>query len=244
MQESNVETPIRPPPTMSQPRPSLRRFRRGLLRDLFEMIVLVVVIYTFVNLTTARAIVEGPSMQPNFVTNQLVIVNLFSYYFNPPARGDVVVIRNPETNCKGVVKQGSGLALLLPAKDDGVCDDYIKRVMGLPGETLVIDAKGRVSINGVMLEEPYIEHFCERGDCTGTWMLGADQYFVMGDNRPASRDSHSFGPIDRTLIVGQAWIRYWPLPVFQIVPHPSYGPIPTSNPALPTFTPTPGHIQG
>jgi signal peptidase I len=70
-------------------------------------------------------------------------------------------------------------------------------------------------------------------------MLDSNQYFVLGDNRPASRDSHAFGPIDRSLIVGQAWIRYWPLPDFKIIPHPSYGPIPTSNPAVPTFTPTP-----
>src|SRR5262245_15495331 len=76
---------------------------RGWWRDVLEIVALIVIIYTLVNLSTARAIVEGPSMQPNFYTGQLVIVNRFAYYFSQPQRGDVVVINNPTEACKDVV---------------------------------------------------------------------------------------------------------------------------------------------
>lgn len=209
-------------------RPTLTRSRRGLWRDVLEMVVLIVVIYTLVNLTTARALVLGASMQPNFYTGQLIIVNRFAYYFAPPARGDVVVLLNPTEQCKDVIRQSTGLSVIVPQSKNEVCDDLIKRVIGLPGETVQIQA-GRVSINGKRLEEPYIPHFCERG-CDNTWKLKDDEYFVLGDNRPNSLDSHAFGPINRTLIVGEAWVRYWPLQDFAVLPHPDYGTIPTATP--------------
>jgi signal peptidase I len=202
--------------------------RSALWRDAAEIVVLVATIYTFVNLTTARAVVEGASMQPNFDTGQLVIVNRFVYFFDNPARGDVVVLHNP----------------------DRASEDLIKRVIGLPGETIQIK-EGRVYINNTLLDEPYIVHFCTA--CRDeTWTLGANQYFVLGDNRSNSRDSHSFGPVNRALIVGKAWIRYWPLPEFAVIEHPRYGPInhtyvappmtPTRTPA--PVTPAPPHVPG
>lgn len=242
----HVPVPPFEPPVMAVPgaeastvvappldRPRLSRHRRGFWRDVLEMVALIVVIYTFVNLTTARAIVEGPSMQPNFYTGQLIIVNLFAYYFAPPARGDVIVLHNPSPDCKSVIEQNASILILLPNNASTGCDDLIKRVIGLPGETVDIKG-GRVSINGVQLDEPYIAHFCDRG-CDGTWTLKPNQYFILGDNRANSYDSHAFGPIDRSLIVGQAWIRYWPLPEFMAIPHPSYGVIP----ATPLKTPAP-----
>ncbi len=245
---SDLNIPARPnePPTVAVPspelvglsdalaleRPRLRRHRRGLWRDAIEMVALIVVIYTFVNLTTARAIVEGPSMQPNFYTGQLIIVNLFAYYFAPPARGDVIVLHNPSEDCKSVIQQNASVLILLPNNVSNGCDDLIKRVIGLPGETVDIKG-GRVSINGVPIDEPYIAHFCDRG-CDGTWHLKPNQYFILGDNRANSYDSHAFGPIDLSLIVGQAWIRYWPLPDAQAIPHPTYGTIPAAPPATST----------
>lgn len=196
-------------------RPPLKR--RPFWRDLGEIVLLIAIIYTFVNLTTARAVVEGSSMRPNFETGQLVIVNRFAYFFSSPQRGDVIVLHNP--------RNGK--------------EDFIKRVIGLPNEYVQI-IEGRVYINGVLLEEPYIERFCT--SCNGTWQLGEDEYFVLGDNRPSSHDSHSFGPIKRSLIVGQAWIRYWPLPDIAIIDHPNYAPIPrdfTPPPPTPTRTPAP-----
>ncbi len=198
----------------AQSRPSLLS-RNAFWRDVIEILLLIITIYTLVNLATARAVVEGASMQPNFYTGQLVIVNRFAYYFNSPQRGDVVVLHDPED----------------PSQD------FIKRVIGLPGELMQIK-EGRVYANGTLLDEPYIPRFCTSG-CDGTWTLDSDHYFVLGDNRPNSHDSHSFGPLDRKLIVGKAWIRYWPLQDIGIIPSQNYGTISTVRPLVLTPTPIP-----
>ena len=192
------------------------RSRQTVWRDMFEFALLLISIYAVVNLTTARAVVEGISMQPNFFTSQLIVVNRLIYYFAKPVRGDVIVLHNPED----------------PSQD------FIKRVVGLPGEQIAIRA-GRVYVNGTRLEEPYIANFCT--SCDGTWELDADHYFVLGDNRPNSHDSHAFGPLDRRLIVGKAWLRYWPFSDFGFIPSPVYGSINPQRPAAPppTLTPVP-----
>ncbi len=174
--------------------------QNALFRDLFWTLLLFLMIYVPVNMVTARAVVEGPSMQPNFYTDDLIVVNRFVYDYGTPSRGDVIVLRNPVN----------------PADDD-----LIKRIVGLPGEKVEI-RNGRVFINGVRLEEPYVKDFC-RGFCDGVWFLGDDQYFILGDNRNNSMDSHSFGPINRSLIVGEAWVRYWPPQRAGVIDHPSYG---------------------
>ena len=186
-------------------------------RDALEIILLIVTIYTLVNLATARAVVEGQSMQPNFYTGQLVIVNRFAYYFAGPQRGDVVVLHDPKDTSQ----------------------DFIKRIVALPDETIQIK-EGRVYINNVEIDEPYIAEFCRNG-CDGTWILQDDEYFVLGDNRNNSFDSHSFGPITRNLIVGQAWIRYWPPQDIGFIQHPGYSLTPSVLPSLPrapTLVPT------
>lgn len=184
----------------SAPKPALRR-KRSPFRDIFELVLLVLLTFTPINLMTARAIVKGPSMLPTFRTDNLVIVNRMAYFFSRPQRGDVVVLHNPNN------PQG---------------DDLIKRIVALPGETVEIRG-GVVFINGVQLNEPYVREYC---GCNGTWTLGVNQYFVLGDNRNNSYDSHNFGPIDRSLIVGQAWIKYWPLAEFEFVHHPRYDNLP------------------
>ena len=202
-------------PVAISPRPRLRT-RQTVWRDAFEFMLLLLSIYALVNLATARAVVEGISMQPNFYTGQLIVVNRLIYYFGQPARGDVIVLHDPED----------------PSQD------FIKRVVGLPGEEIAIRA-GRVYVNGTLLNEPYIPTFCQ--SCDGTWDLDADHYFVLGDNRPNSHDSHAFGPLDRRLIVGKAWLRYWPFNTFGFIPSPIYDPISADRPATPppTITPIP-----
>ena len=233
--ETEVSTPEPAPTPTRNSRPKLRSPHRW-WRDVIEIVLIVIIIYTFVNLMTARAIIIGSSMAPNFATDQLVIVNRFVYYFAQPSRGDVVVISNPTQQCKDVVKNTIDLPFFSVQNNpnDEQCADFIKRIIGLPGESLEIK-KGRVYVNGVMLDEPYIAKFCEIG-CDKTWTIGPNEYFVLGDNRSNSYDSHSFGPINQTLIVGQAWIRYWPLDVAGIIPHPQYGPIPSAAPSA-TATP-------
>jgi signal peptidase I len=192
-------------PTLPFAKPKLRP-RRRLSRDVLEIFLLIILTYTPINLMTARAIVDGPSMQPTFYTGQLVIVNRAAYFFSAPGRGDVVVLHNPR---------------------DQNQDDLIKRVIGLPGEMVEIK-QGKVYIDGTLIDEPYIKNTCENCDGVGKWALGPDEYFIMGDNRPNSLDSHNFGPVRRHLIVGQAWIRYWPLSDFALIDHPRY-PVATAN---------------
>jgi signal peptidase I len=152
-----------------------------------ETVALLVAIFTLVNLASARYVVEGPSMEPNFYTGQFIVVNRLAYWFTEPTRGDVIVFHNPED----------------PAHE------FIKRVIGLPGDTIRIQ-NGEVYINGKVLSEPYIKSACANHRCDSTWTLDATHYFVLGDNRNQSRDGHNFGPLDRSLIVGLAWARYWP----------------------------------
>lgn len=221
-----------------RPRPQLAA-RRRLIKDILEVIFLVLTIYTGVNLATARAIVEGNSMQPNFATGQLVIVNRFAYFFSKPERGDVVVLHNPAQRCADVVKNRSLISLPFINQDTSAgCEDLIKRIVGLPGETVQIIA-GKVVVNGTTIDEPYVatENFCPNS-CDRGFQLGADEYLVLGDNRRNSYDGHSFGPINGELIVGQAWVRYWPLDQARMIAHPSYGPVSQTPIALPTATPS------
>ena len=164
----------------------------GLLRDVVGTILPAVLIALLIHVFLAQATrVYGQSMQPNLQTNERLVIEKMSYRLHGPRRGDVVVLRDP-----------SGGSELL-----------IKRVVGLPGERVTI-ANGQVFIDGVELEEPYLDQETESG---GSWLVPPLQVFVMGDNRQASRDSRSFGAVGRDQIIGRALFRYWPLDQIGIV---------------------------
>jgi signal peptidase I len=188
--------PVEPSPP---PRPRLRR--QNLLREVLETAVLIFLVYTLVNLASVRFYIEGPSMQPSFWAGQFLIVSRAHYLFSEPARGEIVVFD--------------------PPGDDNQPDDplLIKRLIGLPGETVELRDQ-QVYINGVRLDEPYLNEPCEPARCRdNTWELGPNEYFFMGDNRNNSRDSRVFGPVTRDRIIGEAIIRYWPLKDIGIVIH-------------------------
>jgi len=170
------------------PRPRLRL--RGLLREILDTAILIGAIYALVNLASVRFIVEGPSMQPNFYTGQVLVVSRLHYLLGSPQRGDIVVFNPPNQ----------------PADEP----PYIKRVIGVPGDEVEI-RDTLVYVNGVQLDEPYINEPCRSSMCPdGRWQLGEDEYFVMGDNRNHSSDSRRFGTITTSEIIGEALIRYWP----------------------------------
>jgi len=177
------------------PRPRVRS--RTFWRDMRDTLAMVVIIYTLVNLLAPRYIVEGSSMEPNFQTGEWIIVSRLPYLLGAPQRGDVVVLDFEEPQ-----------------------EDLIKRVIGLPGETVEI-RDGLVYINGQPLEEPYINARPRYTEEPIT--LGADEYFVLGDNRNNSRDSHSFGAVTSDHLMGRAWLIYWPPPEWGIVPQQDYG---------------------
>lgn len=181
---------------------------KSIWREIVETLLLTVFIYVAVNFSTGRFRVEGESMSPTFHTNQYVVIDKLSYLLGQPDRGDIVVFRYPFSQ---------------PNNER----DFIKRIIGLPGETVQIEG-GVVRVNGQPLEEPYIQTPPAFG---GTWTLGADEYFVMGDNRNNSSDSRSWGPLKREFIIGRALFVYWPLEAIRWVPHHDYTA--TASPATP-----------
>jgi signal peptidase I len=169
----------------------------NLLRDLIETMVLVSVAFLVVNALIGRFRIEQVSMQPNLHEGEYVIVDKVSYAFRQPERGEIVVLKNPN-----------------PGQPD-----LIKRVIGLPGETIDVRG-GQVHVNGQPLTEPYIKQLMASDYPANE--LRAGQYFVMGDNRNNSEDSRIFGARPAGDIVGRAWIIYWPPPDWQILSRPSY----------------------
>ncbi len=126
-------------------------------------------------------------MEPTLSHGQRLLVRPLDHC-DPIARGDIVVAHEPRL----------------------LHTDYIKRIIGLPGEHVGIGASG-VLINEHSLHEPYLaEEKWLRGGPVSQWLLGEDEYLVLGDNRNDSRDSRRFGPLSRDHILGKAWLRYWP----------------------------------
>jgi signal peptidase I len=163
------------------------------LVELGETVLPAIVIAVLINLFLAQATrVYGSSMEPNLHTDQRLVVEKVSYRLHGPRRGDVVVLRLPER----------GPELL------------IKRVVGLPGETIEIRS-GTIYINDQPLEEPY--RVRSANGSYGPTIVPEGNVFVMGDNRGASNDSRIFGPVPLERVVGRAWVSYWPLEFLGIV---------------------------
>lgn len=166
-------------------------------RELVETVLLTLVIFFMIRFAIENYRIEGYSMEPNFHDGQFLLVNKIQYLLAPPQRGDVIIFRYP----------------LNPKKN------FIKRVIGLPGEKVEIRA-GKVFVNGVRLQEEYPYNFADYD--YGPITVGADEYFVLGDNRPESSDSHSWGLLPTKDLIGKAWVSYWPPDEWGVVPHFSY----------------------
>ncbi|MFP4323687.1 MAG: signal peptidase I [Anaerolineales bacterium] len=194
--------PTTPPrPTLST-RNTPQQYLLYLIRRLGGILFIALGLFVAMNLAWPRYLVEGLSMRPMFegTGNERVIVNRLEYFINPPQRGDVVVMLNPEN----------------------LSTFYIKRLIGLPGERIAL-VDGVVFINGQRLQEPYIPQVCQASHCRfNEWQLGPNEYFVLGDNRNVSHDSAVFGPVQRSLLIGRAWINYWPPEEFQMIDHYAY----------------------
>lgn len=190
---------------------------KGLLKDLFTLAVLIVVVVIPVRLfVISPFVVDGESMHPTFENYDYLIVDELVYDFHAPQRGDVIVFRYP----------------LDPSTF------YIKRVIGLPGETVAIN-QGVVTITTAAgstftLSEPYVVD--EDVTYTKTVTLAAGQYFVMGDNRPNSSDSRYWGPVPAKNIIGRVDLRLLPLSRIALFPgETSYSsaPLASTTPATP-----------
>jgi signal peptidase I len=179
-------------------------------REAIETIALAVFLILLLQVTIQNFRVEGPSMDPRLANNDRVLVAKAAYLeldaqrvtrflpgisadegetwhpFGAPSRGDVVVFRWPRD----------------PSQN------FVKRIIGIPGDTVQI-FRGTVIINGVPLDEPYIQH--ESNETLGPRVVGEDEYYVLGDNRLQSDDSRHWGMVTTDHIIGRVWVDYWPL---------------------------------
>jgi signal peptidase I len=150
--------------------------------------------------------VKGASMEPNFYDHEYLIIDEISYRFNEPKRGDIVVFRYPRN----------------PQ------EYFIKRVVALPGEEVQIRDSKIIIYNenyseGIILEEYYLADGVKTyGLSEEKVNLGKDEYFVLGDNRNSSKDSRSFGPVNRSYITGRVLLRGWPFDRIKLFEAPEY----------------------
>ena len=198
-----------------------RRFAssiRALVRESFETVILALLVFMALHLSIQNYKVEGPSMEPTLNQNEYLIVNKLvylrinpgevfdalpfyewegeaddRYVFHAPRRGEVVVFRSPRDPDR----------------------DFVKRVIGLPGDTVWIE-KGTVHVksdaehtNEYVLDEPYVTQR-DHTDMAPV-EVGPGTVFVLGDNRGSSNDSRSWGPVPEENLIGRAWVRFWPL---------------------------------
>lgn len=178
------------------------------IRDVIEMIIYVgiVVVLTFciIHFVGQRTIVEGSSMEPTLTNGDNLIVEKLSYRFHDPKRFDIIVF---------------------PYQYEAKTN-YIKRIIGLPGETVWIDSEGNIYINGEILKETYgMDVIADPGLASSPITLGDDEYFVMGDNRNHSSDSRfaDVGLIKREKIIGRAWVRIFPFNQMCVLNHAFHG---------------------
>ena len=219
------------PDVQTAPEPELttesKKKQTSLVREIIETLLLALIIFIAVRAVVLNFRVDGLSMTPSLQDNEMVLVNRNVYLnfdkwalvdwlpgidhaeadvvypFHPPERGDIIVFDAPVNNAN---------------------KPYIKRVIGLPGET--VEAKGgQVYIDGQAIDEPYLEGettFCRVNQDCPPVTVPEGHVFAMGDNRDNSSDSRAFGVVDVDDIIGKAWVTYWPFDAFGFVPHYDY----------------------
>ena len=180
----------------------MKEVLKEIISTVLYLLTVVCVVFLLIKYVGQRTIVDGESMVPTLHHQDNLIVDKLSYRFRDPERFDIIVF--PFEYAENVY--------------------YIKRIIGLPGETVRIDKEGKIYINGEVLEESYGAEVIRPeyiGIAAEEILLGEDEYFVLGDNRNNSKDSRmpEVGNIDREDIIGRAWVRIWPLKDFEVIAH-------------------------
>lgn len=178
----------------------MKKVLKEILSTSLYILFVLCAVYLVIHFVGQRTQVQGSSMEPKLSSEDNLIVDKISYHFHDPERFDIVVFpfRYEENTF------------------------YIKRVIGLPGETIRIDEAGNILIDGEILEENYGKEVIQSpGRAYEDIVLAEDEYFLMGDNRNNSTDSRdpSVGNVRRDEIVGRAWLRIWPLDKVGFIEH-------------------------
>lgn len=178
----------------------MKNVLKEILSTSLYLLFVLCAVYLVIHFVGQRTQVQGSSMEPKLSSEDNLIVDKISYRFHEPERFDIVVFpfRYEENTF------------------------YIKRVIGLPGETVRIDEMGNILIDGEVLEESYGKEVIQNpGRAYEEIVLADDEYFLMGDNRNNSTDSRdpSVGNVRRDEIIGRAWLRIWPLDKFGFIKH-------------------------
>lgn len=215
-------------PSAAEPSPAEETGSRrgfGCLLEIVETLVLTLVIYLLIHNFVAQPFeVDQNSMLPTINPHEYVLIDKLSPRFDDYHRGDIVVFQPPNGFEQGGIP-------------------FIKRVIGLPGDTVSLE-NGTVFItppggSPVRLSEPYVRRDINGGPVptqardaaqTSEWTVPDGTYFVLGDNRTASQDSRFFGPVERDLIIGRAWLRYFPLDRIGFTQRPTYEGLPDQVP--------------
>jgi signal peptidase I len=166
--------------------------RSQLGREIVEIVAITVLIFIVVRFVIQSYHVESANMQPGLTLNQYVMVNKTAYLFRGIERGDVVVFHSPRNTNQ----------------------DFIERVIGLPGDTIQMDST-TIKINGVQLKEPYVK--VPTNPLATTWKVPTNAYFVLNDNREIGDDSRTWDFVPKNFIVGKAILVYWPIGSWQFV---------------------------
>ena len=177
----------------------------GFIVEFMQSIVLAASVFVLLYMFVAQPNeVKGSSMLPNFIDGEYLLTDKLTYKFSEPKRGDVVVFKAPPSE---------------PCAEDEC--EYIKRIIGVPGDRVMVKS-GRVYLNGEILDQSFLpdDFVTSAGSFNQEGVertVPEGQYLCFGDNRSHSRDGREFGPIDKSLIVGRAFFKYWPVSSFGLV---------------------------
>lgn len=180
----------------------MNKVLKEMISTLLYLLAVLCLTWAVIQFVGQRTAVEGASMEATLSDGDNLIVDKISYRFRDPQRFDIIVFP-------------------FQYKENTF---YIKRIIGLPGETVQIDEQGNIYINGERLTESYGREIIraeKRGLAAEPIVLGEDEYFVLGDNRNNSTDSRMeiVGNIHRDDIIGRAWVRIWPISKFGVLKH-------------------------
>lgn len=196
---------------------------KSVAREVIETILLAALVFLLIQITLQNFRVKGASMEPNLHDGEHLVVTKLAYlyadpawlnglfpflsldtrnpvfFFGQPQRGDIIVFRFPRDPTR----------------------EFIKRVIADPGDRVEVRS-GQVFINGKALDEPYVFDAERDRLSMATLVVPPDSYFVMGDNRKGSNDSRDWGPVPRQYIIGKAFVTYWPLSAWGLIPNYTY----------------------